>query len=110
MLLIKWTFSDVLCNKADKNIWNNKRNESKVALGTCGTSCWGDANCVADCMKKKLGVSDQCSSCFGTFSGCGKSNCLGSCAFCRTCKPCIDCMMKHCEGSFIKCSGLASPL
>jgi hypothetical protein len=108
--VFKLVFSEGLCDNDDKNIWDNKRNETKDTLNSCGTTCWGEAECVGDCMKNKLGFSKQCSSCFGTFSECGKSNCIGSCALCRTCKACIDCMKKYCESSFLKCSGITSPL
>ena len=98
------------CNGKDIEIWRNETVEIKNTLNSCGTSCWGEASCVTNCMQKKMGLSDPCSTCFGTFSECGKNNCLGSCAMCRTCSSCVDCVRKNCDDSYMNCSSLPSLL
>ena len=97
------------CNQEDKEIWNSNGKEAQKALDSCGTSCWGGAECTDKCMMKKTELSTKCANCFGSFAGCGKSNCLWKCIFGKT-EGCIKCVKEYCVDGFIKCSGLSSPM
>ena len=101
---------NVQCNQEDNKIWNIRKNEVKKALGECGPSCWGGAQCTTECMLKKTELSTKCANCFGNFAGCGKSNCSWSCMFGTTTSSCINCVKKYCVDGFKRCSGLSSPM
>ena len=101
---------DGQCNEGDKVSWKARRNEVTKALNECGSSCWGEAQCTSDCMMKKTELSTKCANCFGSFSGCGRSQCWLSCMFNPTSQGCVSCVTQYCVDAFIKCSGLSSPM
>ena len=101
---------DRSCILDDKKIWDTKGMEVRNTLNNCGKSCWGASKCTEDCMKKEEGFSQQCAECFGKFSECGKYNCKWKCWFDTLALGCIKCVNKYCVESFIKCSGLSSPI
>lgn len=98
------------CSANDKNIWNTRNYDMKQALDSCGKSCWGASSCTSNCMTKKGKFSKQCSNCFGTFAGCSSSNCKWKCMFNTRASGCIKCVKRKCASSFVRCSGLSSPL
>merc|ERR1719330_1806021 len=59
---------------ADQTKWNGGGSASFADdLESCGRGCLGGADCTAKCMAGK-GYSENCSTCFGTLTGCTKSH------------------------------------
>ena len=76
---------------------------------TSDLGCIGD--CLANCIRKRLGFSQLCADCMGDGATCAYDNCYWK--ICRVlgkdsyqCKKCIE---KKCRPDFIKCSGFSFP-
>ena len=71
--------------------------------------CTGE--CLANCMRERLGFSQPCADCMGDGATCAYDNCYWkSCRLygkdSHECKKCIE---KKCRPDFIKCSGFSFP-
>jgi hypothetical protein len=76
-------------------------------------NCLGDsdqAGCVAECLVHQIGVTLECSTCYGGSAECSAANCLGQCAADGDAPQCTECQAENgCTQSFFACSGLALP-
>ena len=99
------TPSENRCNGEDANITETNEAEVINALRNCaGWTCTGE--CAATCIKKKLGLSVECASCFGGISSCARENCKWECILSTTSSKCLNCVKRNCEKPFKDCSGL----
>ena len=98
------------CNKKDNDIWKTKKAEVEKALQKCGKECLGRADCTSKCMVKDEGLSPNCGDCFGKLSECAAYNCRFQCEDDDQSPECVSCVKRVCSHSFMKCSGLSSPL
>ena len=65
---------------------------------------------VDSCMQEALGVSGNCSDCFGSFAGCIDSSCGDVCnERGANTLPCQNCVFDACNLDFNLCSGIAAP-
>ena len=82
----------------------------KALLDTCGEKCSGGVHCTSNCMAKRGHFSKKCANCFGSFDGCARWHCIWKCLRHPHSSGCVICVKRHCEASFMKCSGLSSPI
>jgi hypothetical protein len=69
-----------------------------------------EAQCVSDCLVEELGVTAECSICYGTSASCSAENCLSDCIADGDSPECAACQEESgCTPSFFSCSGLAIP-
>ena len=74
-------------------------------LGDCATEALGNPAQVATCLQDDAGLSEACSECYGTFTGCLLNNCLVPCRADPMSTDCIDCLLDNCNAQFEECSG-----
>ncbi len=68
--------------------------------------CDGDLECLGDCVME-LGISSECSVCWGEFALCGIDNCAPTKSSMSHCDDaCKTCMMDNCEPGFGECAGI----
>merc|ERR1719228_2047283 len=77
-------------------------------LKSCGTKCFGGADCTAKCIAGK-GYAEPCATCFGTLTGCTKQHCMLDCMTNSASAKCKNCVDKYCTSDFETCSGLTPP-
>merc|ERR1719436_1835773 len=102
--------ADACKDDDDMAIWNGSgKTDFQSDLSDCGHKCLGDASCVTKCIEKKRGYTEDCSSCFGSLTGCTKDNCMFDCMTDANGSKCKDCVDDHCTPAFETCSGLTPP-
>jgi len=83
------------------------RTEMAAKVAECGQRCLGAGPCTATCMKDGLGLTQECSQCWGTVVQCGRDKCLTQCAGGSDSMACRDCTATAgCDATFATCSGL----
>lgn len=60
--------------------------------------------CVNTCVKKEVGLSTNCTACFGTFGVCVATNCLGSCLDPAKALECGECTVSNCLPALNSCT------
>eukprot|EP01126_Amoeba_proteus_P014660 TRINITY_DN16485_c0_g1_i1.p1 TRINITY_DN16485_c0_g1~~TRINITY_DN16485_c0_g1_i1.p1 ORF type:complete len:123 (+),score=3.46 TRINITY_DN16485_c0_g1_i1:61-429(+) len=93
-------------NTADFAILNaTSKSVLSSDITSCTIPCLGKSECVANCLRDKLGLSQACADCFGEDVSCTVANCAFQCISpsSSSCKKCQD---KYCTPSFVACSGV----
>ncbi|MCA9665589.1 MAG: hypothetical protein KC503_08370 [Myxococcales bacterium] len=85
-----------------------KREDAENRAGSCGLGCLGnpDQFCARDCVRKELGLSIACASCFAEAISCAVARCLAQCAADPQAFGCRECRRINCDPQFGVCSGL----
>ena len=82
--------------------------DASAMLLACGTPCiavvFKDTSCVSKCVAKQIGLSTNCSACFGVFSTCVAKGCLMPCLAGDTAPACGACVESKCAGNFNACT------
>jgi hypothetical protein len=83
------------------------RTRTNDAARTCGVECYGmsDTTCAAKCMKREVGFSEACATCWGGSINCVSEHCLGPCLGGPDDPGCISCSAQMCTPAFHACAG-----
>lgn len=72
----------------------------------CATRMIGDADATSECLQEELGLSPDCSDCYGTYAECVEVDC-------EACNPfdaaCERCLIDECGRPFFDCAGFRFP-
>ena len=94
---------------ADSGILATYTDQDLASVGSgCGTSCFfagNQAQCISDCYADEIGISSECSSCFGESGQCAIDNCAGTCASDSGSDNCLSCLADAgCTDNFNNCA------
>eukprot|EP01062_Namystynia_karyoxenos_P037851 TRINITY_DN2752_c0_g1_i4.p2 TRINITY_DN2752_c0_g1~~TRINITY_DN2752_c0_g1_i4.p2 ORF type:complete len:162 (+),score=61.40 TRINITY_DN2752_c0_g1_i4:49-486(+) len=98
------------CTAADDKIWNaTGMSKFQDEMTSCGKKCLGAKSCMASCLTKDEGYSQDCAACFGDCGQCTAQHCLTKCMTGRT-PACAQCVKDAgCDAAFAKCTGWTPP-
>ena len=75
-------------------------------VAACGTdNLTGGAEAIAMCVADDIGLSAECSACFGATTQCTIDNCLTDCATDPLGDACATCRAENCDPAFNACAG-----
>lgn len=81
----------------------------KGDIQDCIISCWlqqsNDKKCTVDCIHTKLGLSDDCATCWYDEGSCTVQNCAGVCLNPKS-AACKACSKAKCFPQCVQCSGV----
>lgn len=72
----------------------------------CATRCLGRYNCANACVKKELGLTNECSACFANNIVCGASKCMAECLVDHYSEKCMKCYEKYCHPVLLNCTNV----
>ncbi len=81
-----------------------------TAVQDCGTNnLSGTAEAIAMCIEDDIGLSSECSACFGETTRCSIDNCLVECGTNALGEECATCRATNCDAAFEACAGDLAP-
>ena len=95
------------CNNAVDLAALNSSDAFEVAE-TCliDSGCGLDERCLALCIVKETGVSEDCAMCWSALAFCGVERCSSHCLGSPEGDLCIECLEKNCLSDFEDCAGI----
>ena len=75
-------------------------------LDKCATRCLAQYNCANACVKRELGLTAECSSCFANNIVCTATKCMSECVADHSSEKCMNCYNEKCYPEVLVCANV----
>ena len=75
-------------------------------LDKCATRCLAQYNCANACVKRELGLTNECSSCFANNVVCAATKCMSECLSDHSSEKCLTCNNENCYPDLLNCTNV----
>lgn len=108
VLIAEATIGDYVgCNTTqDLEVFKAEWDTLHGKLDKCATRCLAQYNCANACVKRELGLTEECSACFASNVVCGASKCMVECISDHSSEECMNCYNEKCHPDLLNCTNV----